>query len=102
MIEKPNSAFPDYLETAFQCDDEVLSGAALAFSLIDRYGLKKILGNAVLDSAEFTTATLVAMLVVQQLGLTPDFLLDKIPQRAGFEQFLSGILDGNKTETSSN
>lgn len=36
LIEKPNSAFPDYLESAFQCDDEVLSGAALAFSsLID-------------------------------------------------------------------
>jgi hypothetical protein len=101
LIEKRNYAIPEYLEAAFHCDDEVLNDAKLAFLLINQYGLKQILCNAVLDSAEFTTVTLVSMLVVQQLGLTPDILLDKIPQRAGFEQFLAGILDGVKSEISS-
>jgi hypothetical protein len=100
LIEQ-TSDFPEYLEAAFRCGDEVLSRAKAAFWFLNRYGLKKILGNAILDSAEFTTGALVSMLVAEQLGCTPASLLDSLPQRAGFEQFLEGLVDGVKSDISS-
>jgi hypothetical protein len=99
LIERRNSAFPEYLEAAFHCDDEVLSDAKLAFSLINQYGFKQILGNAVLNSAEFTTVTLVSILVVQQLGVPPDILLGKILNEPGLSNFLRESLMGSNRKS---
>jgi hypothetical protein len=93
LIEKEASTFPEYLEAAFRCDDEVLSHAKLAFRSLNQHGFRKMLGNAVLDSAEFTTVALVWMLLAKQLESTPESLLDRMPQRAGFEKFLGGLVD---------
>lgn len=102
LVEGQASEFPDFLEAAFRCDDEVLNGVKMAFGFINRYGFRKMLGNAVQDSAEFTTVVLVSMLIAEELGFTPESLLDKLPQQAGFGQFLAGLLDGVKSELSSN
>jgi hypothetical protein len=93
LVENQSSDFLGYLEAALRCDDEVLSQAKLAFWLLNRHGFKKMLGNAVVDSAEFTTVALVSMLVAKQLESTPESLLDRMPQRAGFEQFFEGLVD---------
>jgi hypothetical protein len=92
LIERP-SDFPEYLEAAFRYGDEVLNRARAAFWSLNRYGLKKILGNAVLDSAEFTASALVSMLVAEQMACTLASLLDRVPQRAGFEQFFARLVE---------